>query len=542
MSALARYFHTVRHLRPVQVAARVRRLLPGPRPDLRPAPSPRARPGPYAAPIAPEPSLIAPDVVRLLGVERRCAQAADWLPADADKLWVYNLHYFDDLNARDAPRRRDWHARLLSRWVVENPPGAGDGWEPYPVSRRIVNWVRWAVQGHALPLAAQASLAVQARWLARRLEYHLLGNHLLANAKALMHAGLYFEGSEAQAWYEKGLQLFGTQLTAQLLADGGHFELSPMYHAAVLEDVLDAINLLKAYHLEIPRAWPASAAAMRRWLAVMSHPDGEISFFNDAAFGISAPLAALDDYAARLGLPPPAAITGAVVALEPSGYVRLALGSAQLLCDCAPVGPDFLPGHAHADTLSFELSLAGRRVLVNSGTSRYGTGVERQRQRATAAHNTVVVDGRDSSEVWGGFRVARRARPRLLHLAPGPPAVLEASHDGYQRLPGRNLHRRRWVLQRDSLEITDHVSGDFGRAAAFFYLHPDVTVAATGPEFVLTLPGFGAVSVGFDAGAAVEVLSGTWHPRFGAAVPNRCLKASFSAPMLATRFAWTAGQ
>jgi uncharacterized heparinase superfamily protein len=68
-------------------------------------------------------------------------------------------------------------------------------------------------------------------------------------------------------------------------------------------------------------------------------------------------------------------------------------GPAVALLDVAPIGPDYLPGHAPADTLSFELSVFGQRLLVNSGTSCYGASLERLRQRATAAHNTVVVDG-----------------------------------------------------------------------------------------------------------------------------------------------------
>ena len=140
--------------------------------------------------------------------------------------------------------------------------------------------------------------------------------------------------------------------------------------------------------------------------------------------------------------------------LRDSGYVRLAAGPAVALLDVAPLGPDYLPGHAHADTLSFELSLFGQRVIVNGGTSRYGSGPERLAERGTAAHSTVQIDGADSSEVWGGFRVARRARPRDVRVHPGldplPPVlspaaagacagVLEvsAAHDGYCRLPGR---------------------------------------------------------------------------------------------------------
>ena len=148
----------------------------------------------------------------------------------------------------------------------------------------------------------------------------------------------------------------------------------------------------------------------------MRHPDGEIPFFNDAAFGIAPAPGAVDDYADRLGFaagPKP----GDLSDLSASGYARLARGDAVLLLDAAPVGPDYLPAHAHADTLSFELSLFGRRVIVNSGTSVYGGGPERRRQRGTAAHSTVAIEGTDSSEVWG--RISRRAastHPGAPHL------------------------------------------------------------------------------------------------------------------------------
>ncbi len=109
-------------------------------------------------------------------------------------LWTYNLHYFDDLNAADRSARRAWHDRLVERWIDENPPGAGIGWDPYPVSRRMVNWIKWSLGGNVLTPKARQSLAVQARWLNRRIESHLQGNHVFANAKALIHAGLYLRG------------------------------------------------------------------------------------------------------------------------------------------------------------------------------------------------------------------------------------------------------------------------------------------------------------------------------------------------------------
>src|SRR5690606_36555911 len=126
-----------------------------------------------------------------------------------------------------------------------------------------------------------------------------------------------------------------------------------------------------------------------------------------------------------------------------SGYVRLQQGPWMVLFDGAPVGPDYLPGHAHADTLSFELSFGTARVICNSGTSRYGLGPVREWERSTAAHNTVEIDGENSSEVWHGFRVARRAYPRDMDVGTeASPLRVSCSHDGYTRLPGRPIHRR----------------------------------------------------------------------------------------------------
>lgn len=539
MRSFELYFHTLRYLRPTQILARVWRHVRKPRVELGPAPGRRPPPATYTTPVSGVPTLIGVDTFRFLNVERRCVVPADWHPSDVSRLWRYHLHYFDDLNADGSETRADWHRHLLERWVRENPPGQVDSWEPYPLSRRIVNWVKWAMRGNTLPPDCHTSLAVQARWLSRCLEYALLGNHLLANAKALIHAGMYFEGTEAERWYRRGLGIILRQLREQVLADGGHFERSTMYHAQVLEDLLDLINLLRAYGREVPAELHQRVAPMSRWLHLMSHPDGEIAFFNDAAFDGAPRPAELDAYAGRLGLCPARSDDASVIVLESSGYARLAAGAAWLLCDCAPIGPDYLPGHAHADTLSFELSLASRRVFVNSGTSLYEVGDERMRQRGTAAHNSLVVDGQDSSEVWGGFRVARRAHARLRHASTGIPAELEGSHDGYRRLPGSNEHVRRWVLDARSLQIHDQVSGRFTSARAVFHLHPEVRVHRRGSaELQLSLPDGAKVQVMFAGAASVEVRDGQWHPRFGVDVPNLCLVAELSGPDLTTRVCW----
>jgi uncharacterized heparinase superfamily protein len=291
---------------------------------------------------------------------------------------------------------------------------------------------------------------------------------------------------------------------------------------------------------EAATAWRETVQRMRVWLAALCHPDGEIALFNDAAFGLAPTPVELDAYARRLGLGEIAPAAQGVTRLEPSGYVRLALGPAVALLDCAPIGPDYLPGHAHADTLSFELSLWGRRLLVDSGTDRYGEGPERLRQRGTAAHNTVQIDGADSSEVWGGFRVARRAYPLDLQVGETPEAVtVTCAHDGYRRLPGHPVHRRRWTLTQGGLVIHDRIEGPFGSAVARLHLHPEVRVEID-PDQAAGSFLIGTDRVGWRIhgdGRARRVHS-SYHPRFGSGEPSVCLELDFAGPTLETRLSW----
>jgi uncharacterized heparinase superfamily protein len=214
------------------------------------------------------------------------------------------------------------------------------------------------------------------------------------------------------------------------------------------------------------------------------------------------------------------------------------------LLDVGPLGPDYLLGHAHADTLSFELSLFGQRVLVNSGTSRYGAGEERLRQRGTAAHNTVLVDEQDSSEVWGGFRVARRARPSGLAIRGDDGFVVSCAHDGYRRLPGRPEHRRQWTVRQTTLMVEDWVSGRFGRAEARFHLHPRMTVEQVsrrsdgGTTVALRLPEGQRVLFEIERGD-FRLAAATWHPEFGGGEPNTCLVVDLRGGRSRVHLEWT---
>jgi hypothetical protein len=539
MISVGRFWRTVRHLKAQQVIGRVRFTLLRPWPDARPPPRQRERHGAWVVPAMREHSLLSASRVRLLNVERDL-DPGGWDDPAVDKLWRYNLHYFDDLTAHDAHERLPLQRAFLERWVRDNPAARGTGWEPYPTSLRIVNWIKWWVGGTAPEPSWLHSLAVQSRWLRRRLEIHLLGNHLFANAKALVYAGLFFEGREADEWLQKGRAVLERELPEQILADGGQFERSPMYHALALEDVLDLLNVIAAYGpaaaslRTLESSLREQAPKMLHWLRCMTHADGSPGAFNDAAAGVAPHLREIERYAAQLGVVSANSPQG-LTHLAQSGYVRLARGAAVALLDVAPVGPDYLPGHAHADTLSFELSLRDRRVVVNGGTSCYGISAERLRQRGTAAHSTVQVARADSSEVWSGFRVGRRARPRSLVIEPWHVCC---SHDGYTFLAGRPEHRRCWQLGTAELVVDDEVTADLP-AVARYLLAPGLSLRQASAR------SFQVLRAEHDCVADVEIIqgcgarAGSRHaPRFGVLLTVECLEVTLVEGRARTRWTW----
>ncbi|QAY87421.1 heparinase II/III family protein [Pseudomonas arsenicoxydans] len=472
----------------------------------------------------------------------------DWNNTTLPKIWLYNLHYLDHLTSSPQGVISSFDEHLVNSWIKGNPPYAGCGWEPYTLSLRIVNLVKWFSSKPVLENDWLNSLALQTHALSEQVEYHILANHLFVNGKALIISGSFLEGADAERWLALGLKIMDCEVKEQFLPDGAHFERSPMYHASLLWDMCDLVNL--ALHTQLPslksrlNEWRLVIERGIIWLRSIQHPDGEIPFFNDSAFGIAPSLHDIEQYAGLLNCLPKneerkASNISANCHTE-SGFAAIDFSKGcKALLNFAQVGPAYQPGHAHADTLSFELSLFGQRIFVNSGTSQYGEDSERHRQRSTAAHNTIEVDGENSSEVWAGFRVARRAQVVLDCFDQTEDRVrIRCTHDGYKRLKRKNLHSREWVASTNQLLITDSVTGAFGHAIARFFLHPDAKIVQNGEGLTITLPTGELISVCIQGAASVNVVDSTWHPEFGKSVPNQCIVAELSSKTLITSVTW----
>jgi len=481
-----------------------------------------------------------------LNQARQSGWPPQWQDMAAPKLWQYNLHYFEWLWA--FPESEFAAAKNVCRdWICRHPlDKAQVGWEPYPLALRLMNWCSFFYGQHRHQTAADPAFAhtlwssiwQQGQWLSRHLEYHLLGNHLLEDAAALALLGSCFTGAAAAAaarWRHIGIKLLRQQLREQILADGMHFELSPMYQARMIYLLLLLYNSGDA---ELQQLCGAVLPRMLTALHHLTHPDGEIALFNDSAFAIYNRAAEFAAYAASLGItaapPLQSSCAAGAWALPAAGYYgwRSAAGT-YLACDVGNLGPDYIPGHAHADMLAFELSVRGQRIIVDSGVHDYEPGEARRYCRSTRAHNTVEIDAADQAQLWAAFRMARRGYCQDVHWQPAADGfVLSAAHTGYRRLPGKPVHTRRFAFEQEQqLTITDQVrSSQPVVCRARLHLHPQCRVQAVDATAVLIEPGSGGagISIRFRGPGALVIDQATYHPEF---------YCSQTAPVL--KYTWT---
>jgi len=534
---VGRALRTFRHLRGAQAAAQLRHLLlPGAPAPIPVEAAPELALGGTRVPFLPPPAHAGARAgggeiaVRLLGRDVVFRDAIDWDYDDEGPLFAYELHEFDWARCDGVPaaERLAW----MLDWVERNREGVG--WEPHPVSLRVLAWGKLLLTPGALPddeaslRVLRRSLASQVETLSRNLEIRLQANHLFSNLLAVVFGGLLLEAPEASGWLRRAPLLRG-ELRDQVHPDGAHEERSPMYHALLLEQVLDLLNLARSLPSRAPAGLvddlSATAARMCGALEVWTHPDGEIALFSDSGLGRAQTPAALDDYAAALGV--------AVERpehpdrLDRGGFARLAEEPWHLIASLAGPAPEHQPGHAHCDALSFELSVLGRRVVTDTGVYEYRPGALRETSRATRSHATVEVDGHEQAELWAAHRVGARPLVRVVDFEPG--RAVEASCRGWATPDV--LHTRRFELEGGRLDVSDRVEAPRPVAVRFgLPLAPGLRARLVGEEggpqeLHVPLDGALALQVGLPAPGAVawRLEPAEYFPGFGVRQQRWCL-------------------
>lgn len=406
-------------------------------------------------------SYLGQNTFSFLNIIRDFNDNIDWNFGAYGKLWTYNLNYFDFLNQKNIPVQEG--LGLLYKYL-EQDSKIKDGKEPYPISLRAINWIKFLSKNRIKDAQLNQLLYNHYQVLLNNLEYHILGNHLLENAFSLLFGAVYF--NEKRFWVKADI-ILRAELEEQILDDGAHFELSSMYHRIILHRLLDCINLLRANTSEksislLPKL-EGKAVKMVSWLAEITFGNGAVPMVNDSAFGIASTPKELIEYAGSLGIRPKK------IPLSESGYRKFSKSNYECFIDVGQVGPAYQPGHAHADTFNFVLHVDNKPIIVDPGVSTYNINEIRERERSTAYHNTVTVNGQNSSQVWAGFRVGKRAEVTILEDEPNS---VSASHNGFKNCN----HQRNFIADDNVLLIQDFLEGN-AVGTAYFHCHPGVKVS-----------------------------------------------------------------
>lgn len=412
-----------------------------------------------------------------------------WNDASNGMLWAYNLNYMDFLLQKNQSFTNSsyWIDKFIAE-IEDNTIGL----DPYPTALRGINWIKFITLNYKHIDSERLyrwniALYSQYKLLLKRIEYHLLGNHLLEDAYSIFIASIYFDDYRL---FAKASDLLMRELGEQVLADGAHFEQSPMYHCILLERLLDCYNF--SYNNLRFKGQDAVTADLRGYcermlghLESIVYSDQTIPLLNDSANGISPAPGALFDYAKRLGL------SWRKIEMKECGYRHFSDERMEAFVDVGAITASYQPGHSHADTFNYELHIDGKPVVVDTGISTYNKTERRQYERSTVAHNTVSVNNRNSSEVWGGFRVGRRADVKILKDAKND---VEAVHNGYS-----TVCKRKFTLTDSVFTIEDQIGTE---AVSHIHLWPDEQVEHISNDEILTTTAiikiFGATSVEVD--------------------------------------------
>lgn len=513
---IGRLFRTMRYIKPLQAIYQVKNRLIRVKPLLHYKEEKKL--SPTALNLFPLPArktiAEANKTFSFLNLSRTFPGKIDWNYDVYGKLWNYNLQYFDYVNQEDISEE----TRIC--WVRDLYISLDSGslkLEPYPVSLRTMNLIRFfSKDGSRINRYGdiQTGLYAELSYLNDHYEYHLLGNHLLENAFAMFMGGCFFNNEE---WKVKSCKILIKQLNEQILNDGAHFELSPMYHQIVLFRVLEALSYIPSENKLYP-VLQKKANLMLGWLKQMTFSNGDIPNFNDSAAGVAFTSGQLFKLAASLNLK----MEGN--SLNDSGYRKFENDTFELIADMHGVRPIYQPGHNHSDHLSFVLYVHGKPFIIDPGTSTYTISERRQWERSSKAHNTVTVNDQDQSEVWGGFRVGRRAKVKIL-TADDSMISACVEYSGIK-------HTRNLKLMPGTLAILDSVNSRYN-AVVRFYLHPLISIKSISNE---ALTFHNGLSIKFENAGHLNVEEYDFAEGFNQLLQGEVIKVYFTGTCKSTIF------
>ena len=437
----------------------------------------------------------------LLNRSKELREDINWNFNGFGVLWNIMLNSFEYLNSENISADDGMHAlQTFIRKTKKNK----SLYDSHCISQRIINSIKFCSRFKIQDRAINEFIYFQCLYLKKNPEFHLRNNHLLDNGFALLFASLYFN---EYTFFDFAERLLFNNIPRQILHDGAHFELSPMYHLLVLHRILDSIHLLNKSNFPSERLrtrLKKYATKMLGWVQQMQLTNGCLPAFNDSAEGCGPGIHAVMRLSAELKT------DAFVTPLKESGFRKLKNRNFELVVDVNGLSPSEAPGHSHADTFHFILNVFGDPFIIDTGVSTYTKGKERSYERSTMAHNTVAIGDMNQSEIYDSFRVGRRAKVIHLHEKNNE---IEGTHDGYSHRG--ILHTRKISLKSDFVEIVDTVkSKKTVNCRAFLHIDKKSGLVKQDEKFISRF-----TTIEFSNHSSISLNEG-WHaPSFGVRSP-----------------------
>ncbi len=514
-------------------------------------------------------------------------------PSDIKVPWEFNrFHQVWWLGKAYWATHNEDYARkfgeLVDDWIRKNPTCIGPNWSiAMEVAIRACNWIAgYYFFCDSTSLLAEfwqrffKNLLVHGCYIEHHLEYAKRnGNHLLSDVVGLLFIGIFFRSASfGQQWTTLAVGALQEEMETQVYPDGVNYEKSVGYHRLVLELFYTATILCQYNKIPLQSSFMKRLEKMFEFTLAYTRPDGSAPVVGDAddarlfqfsakedfndhrhALSVGALLFNRGDFRAAAGGFAQNALwllggegfekhqkleaipaTAVSCAFPDGGFYVMRGNDSHIFVDVGDIGMKGRGGHGHNDTFGFELWCNGSALIVDAGTYTYSADVKlRNEFRSTAAHNTLMVDGRELADFTGLWSIrADETRPRAVRwVVENNRCILEAEHSAYLATPSRIKLRRQFELVHSplSLLITDTVKGTGSHLIeSFLHFAPGVIVEIAGPQKAIARNGNGRYIVSVSAGE-ISLHDTSYSSSYGVRERNKALKVRWNT-MLPTAF------
>jgi len=459
-------------------------------------------------------------------------------------------------------------AEQLDSWLRQNPYGLGMNWRSgLELGIRLINWV-WAydlikdsgavddeLYGRFLDSVSRHVWEIDRKYS----RGSSVNNHLIGEAAGVFTATSYFRDMKnASLWRNKSREILIREILNQTYPDGGTKEQAIGYHMFVIQFFVITGLIARKTGQDFPESYWSRLEKMFEFINKLNEGGENIPKFGDCDDGyvldigsnplgikewlaVGAALFGRNDFITSGDLMEPIEWLPGIsvqdvslaknrkcssIAFGQSGYYLLQCGDLDspqrisVVFDCGPLGMGTLAGHGHADALSFTLRVFGKDILVDPGTYDYFSYPQwREYFRSTRAHNTIVIDGLNQSEMLGLFLWGRKARAKCLSWEPSEiGGKVIGEHDGYSVLDDPVIHRRTLELDGRNRELTvcdNIIAANEHNIEIFFHFAEHCVLNPVSRNLYQINIGPAKIEIELDSNLEVKTFKGSTEPIIG---------------------------